>query len=252
MAVKIVYAAWSRVGGVVRRRAAPLGLAERRPVGEPDRIGQMLAHGKLFVTARDGGKLVGVARSLTDFAFCCDPVRSRVVDKAYQKRGIGRALVDKTRDAVGPDRWCCSCRRGGDVDYPRIGMPKADVFIFTRRREPMPSIGKLEPANRADWEVLFRAYIAFYKRTLPPEMYDRAWREFQAGTRMHALGAKLDGRLVGHHAFLHRCQHHGAGTCATCRTCSRRRTCAGRRRARADRRGRRSGRAPGTAAGCTG
>jgi GNAT superfamily N-acetyltransferase len=68
----------------------------------------------------------------------------------------------------------------------------------------MLTIGKLEPADRADWEVLFRAYIAFYKRSLPPAMYDRAWREFQADTRMHALGAKLDGRLVGiTHFFIH-------------------------------------------------
>jgi GNAT superfamily N-acetyltransferase len=68
----------------------------------------------------------------------------------------------------------------------------------------MLAIGKLEPADRADWEVLFRAYIDFYKRALPPEMYDRAWRAFQADTRMHALGAKLDGRLVGiTHFFVH-------------------------------------------------
>ena len=64
--------------------------------------------------------------------------------------------------------------------------------------------GKLVPSDRVVWEALFRAYIDFYQRTEPPDMYDRAWREFQADTGMHALGARLDGRLVGiAHFFVH-------------------------------------------------
>ena len=38
----------------------------------------------------------------------------------------------------------------------------------------MLTIGRLEPSDRAQWEVLFRAYMDFYKRTLPQAMYDRA------------------------------------------------------------------------------
>jgi len=65
-------------------------------------------------------------------------------------------------------------------------------------------VGKLEPADRAGWEALFRGYIAFYQREEPPDMYERAWREFLADDRIHALGARLDGRLVGiTHFFIH-------------------------------------------------
>jgi len=66
----------------------------------------------------------------------------------------------------------------------------------------MISIDKLVPSDRVVWESLFRAYIDFYQRLEPPEMYERAWQEFQADTRMHAFGARLDGRLVGITHFL--------------------------------------------------
>lgn len=77
----------------------------------------------------------------------------------------------------------------------------------------MLKIGKLVESDRAEWEVLFRAYIDFYKRTLPQEMYDRAWNEFQLDTRMHALGAKLDGRLVGITHFLIHANTSSADVC---------------------------------------
>ncbi|GAA4989811.1 GNAT superfamily N-acetyltransferase [Nonomuraea thailandensis] len=66
----------------------------------------------------------------------------------------------------------------------------------------MIDIGKLLPSDRNAWEGLFRGYIDFYERVEPDEMYDRAWTEFQADTRLHALVARLDGRLVGITHFL--------------------------------------------------
>lgn len=68
----------------------------------------------------------------------------------------------------------------------------------------MIEISKLEPSDRDAWETLFCAYITFYQRIEPPAMYERAWHEFQNDERLHAFGAKLDGRLVGiTHFFIH-------------------------------------------------
>jgi len=64
------------------------------------------------------------------------------------------------------------------------------------------SIETLKPADRAVWERLFEGYNTFYERVLPAEIYDRAWKEFQDGSRIHALGARLDGELVGIVHFL--------------------------------------------------
>ena len=66
----------------------------------------------------------------------------------------------------------------------------------------MITVAGFRPADRPAWEALFRAYIAFYGQDHPPSMYDRAWSEFQADSRMHALGAWLDGTLVGFTHFL--------------------------------------------------
>jgi GNAT superfamily N-acetyltransferase len=65
-------------------------------------------------------------------------------------------------------------------------------------------VGKLSPADRAAWEPLFHAYNDFYQSQYPPSVYDRAWAEFQADERMHALGAWRGGELVGiTHFFIH-------------------------------------------------
>jgi GNAT superfamily N-acetyltransferase len=63
-------------------------------------------------------------------------------------------------------------------------------------------IGKLTAADRQVWQELLTGYLEFYERTMPAEMYDRAWDAFVEDDRMHALGARLDGALVGITQFL--------------------------------------------------
>lgn len=74
-------------------------LGERRPIDEPDRIAKMLEHGNLIVTARFNGKLVGVARSLTDFLYCTY-LSDLAVDDQFQKQGIGKELIRLTKLGV--------------------------------------------------------------------------------------------------------------------------------------------------------
>jgi GNAT superfamily N-acetyltransferase len=66
----------------------------------------------------------------------------------------------------------------------------------------MISVAPLDADDRPAWEQLFSGYNAFYGRTWPAGRYDHAWQQFRRGDRVHALGARLDGRLVGIAHFL--------------------------------------------------
>src|SRR4051794_26898221 len=63
-------------------------------------------------------------------------------------------------------------------------------------------IGGLAAGDRAHWQELFAGYNAFYGRVWPDERYERAWAEFRAGERVHALVARIDGRAAGLTHFL--------------------------------------------------
>jgi ribosomal protein S18 acetylase RimI-like enzyme len=79
-------------------------LAERRPVDDRECIEGMLRHSNLTVTAWDGQRLVGIARSVTDFHYACY-LSDLAVDVAYQKRGIGTRLQALTQEHLGPRCW---------------------------------------------------------------------------------------------------------------------------------------------------
>jgi predicted N-acetyltransferase YhbS len=81
----------------------------------------MLAHANLLCTAWDGEKLVGVARSVTDFEYCCY-LSDLAVDEAYQKQGIGRELIRLTQSRLGSKaKIILLAAPKADGYYPRIG-----------------------------------------------------------------------------------------------------------------------------------
>ena len=77
------------------------GLAERRPVEDSTCVEGMLQNADLLVSAWQGGRLVGVARSVTDFSYCCY-LSDLAVDASLQRRGIGRRLIHETQQRLGP------------------------------------------------------------------------------------------------------------------------------------------------------
>jgi len=76
-------------------------LGERRPVDDQDCMRGMIENSNLVVTAWDGEKLVGMARSMTDFHYACY-LSDLAVHKEYQKAGIGKRLQTLTQEKLGP------------------------------------------------------------------------------------------------------------------------------------------------------
>jgi GNAT superfamily N-acetyltransferase len=108
-------------------------LAERRPVDQPERIERMLRHADLILTARDAGKLVGIARSITDYSYCTY-LSDLAVDRVFQARGIGRALIERTRQAAGTEALLILLAApAAQSYYPHIGMQAHDsCWIWPR------------------------------------------------------------------------------------------------------------------------
>lgn len=99
-------------------------LAERRPVEDPACIEGMLRHADLIATAWQDDRLVGIARSVTDFNYCCY-LSDLAVDAQVQRNGIGRELVRITRERLGPRCALILLSAPAAVDYyPRIGFTK--------------------------------------------------------------------------------------------------------------------------------
>ncbi|MDZ4790742.1 MAG: GNAT family N-acetyltransferase [Hyphomicrobiales bacterium] len=101
------------------------GLRARRPV-DPDRIATMIANSNLIMAARDSGRLIGVSRCISDFAFNCY-CSDLAVDKAYQGQGVGHALIDATIAQLHPKASFYLTSAPDAVSfYERIGMSRND------------------------------------------------------------------------------------------------------------------------------
>lgn len=111
-------------------------LGERRPIDDQDRLKAMLKHANLIVTARDGGLLVGVSRSLSDFSFCTY-LSDLAVDEAYQKKGIGKVLIRETKNAAPLAKLILLSAPKAIEYYPKIGMTRHEHCYILEELEDL-------------------------------------------------------------------------------------------------------------------
>lgn len=111
-------------------------LAERRPMKEPGTLQAMLQNADVIATARSGGKLVGISRAITDFAYCTY-LSDLAVDQAFQKQGIGQELIRLTHETAGSNTTLILLAAPkAESYYPHIGMTKHNS-CWTKPRRPL-------------------------------------------------------------------------------------------------------------------
>lgn len=97
-------------------------LGERRPIGDLPRLDKMLRQANVIVTARDGRRLVGISRAVTDFSYCCY-LSDLAVDVAYQRQGIGKRLIAETHKTAGElTTLTLVAAPAAESYYPKTGM----------------------------------------------------------------------------------------------------------------------------------
>ncbi|CAM2156108.1 GNAT family N-acetyltransferase [Pararobbsia alpina] len=112
-------------------------LGERRPIDDDACIDAMLANANLTITAWDGDHLVGVARSVTDFAYCCY-LSDLAVDSGLQRAGVGRELIRLTQAALGPKAKLILLSAPKAVGYyPRVGFTRHENAYMINATEPL-------------------------------------------------------------------------------------------------------------------
>lgn len=111
------------------------GLGVRRPVDDPERMQRMIDYASVVLCARDEGKLVGVARSLSDFSYCCY-LSDLAVDKEYQGKKIGQELIVRTQEIIGEEAMLLLLEAPmAKGYYEHVGFEKVENgWILQRKR----------------------------------------------------------------------------------------------------------------------
>jgi GNAT superfamily N-acetyltransferase len=104
-----------------------------RPTDDKDRIKKMYENSNLVVTAWDDQLLVGVSRSITDWVWSCY-LADLAVRREYSKCGIGKKLIELTREKAGEQSMILLLSVPSAMGYyPKMAFTKQESsFIINR------------------------------------------------------------------------------------------------------------------------
>lgn len=107
----------------------------KRPTTDKVRITKMYENSSLVIAAWHEEKLIGVARSLTDFSYCCY-LSDLAIHPDYQKHGIGKKLIDLTQEKIGEQCILLLLSVPTAMEYyPKIGFEKVENGFIIKRKK---------------------------------------------------------------------------------------------------------------------
>lgn len=98
-------------------------LGERRPLADRARMEAMLKNANLVITAWAGEQLAGIARSVTDWAFCTY-LSDLAIRVSHQRMGIGKELMRRTQAAAPQASLILLAAPKAVEYYPRVGFTR--------------------------------------------------------------------------------------------------------------------------------
>lgn len=106
----------------------------KRPTDQPERMQLMLQHANLIISARQDGRLLGLARCLTDYSFMVY-IADLLVDIAWQRQGIGARLLAEVQRVTGPQVQQLLLSAPSAMEYyPKVGFsPLSNAFAIARK-----------------------------------------------------------------------------------------------------------------------
>ena len=106
-----------------------------RPTHDPQRIQTMFENSDLIMTAWDGEKLVGVSRTITDWVWC-SYLADLAVSPDYERSGVGKTLVQLTKQKIGERSMLLLLSVPAAMDYyPKVGFVRENrAFIIHRTK----------------------------------------------------------------------------------------------------------------------
>ncbi len=111
-------------------------LGERRPIDDLECIEGMIKNADIIVTAMVNERIVGVARAVTDFNYCCY-LSDLAVDVNFQHQGIGKKLIQKVKEQLGTKCKIILLSSPAAVEYyPKIGFTQhTSAWVLNSMKE---------------------------------------------------------------------------------------------------------------------